>query len=104
AIADVTAIQCHLEGVDQQLEQRAPRRSRQGPVALPVDRMGLEQPAIEERYRAERAGPAGAPVLGAVQGAEEERCQKLALDLVVRPQAIVECPRKEVAATIQPAL
>src|SRR5690606_42055888 len=73
AIADVTAIQCHLEGVDQQLEQRAPRRSRQGPVALPVDRMGLEQPTIEERYRAERAGPAGAPVLGAVQDRKSTR-------------------------------
>ena len=103
---DATAIalgERELEPLEELVERVAPDERAAFRPPAPLERVGLEQPAVEE-WKPPEAPRCGAPTsLGLVQRAEEQGSQQVALDLAPPGQHAVDLLAQKMRLAVEPA-
>src|SRR2546426_11522970 len=84
-----TLFRSEMESLEQPVDRVAPVGVAPADRALaPLERCGLEQPAVQKRQAAQRASRAGAPGRRPIQGAEAQRIEHLAVEVAPAGDAL----------------
>src|SRR5256886_12707140 len=79
-----------MESLEQPVERVAPVGVAPADRALaPLERGGLEEPAVQKRQAAQCASRAGAPGRRPIQGAEAQRIEHLAVEVAPAGDALI---------------
>src|SRR5438034_11068860 len=94
-----------MESLEQPVERVAPVGVAPADRALaPLERGGLEEPAVQKRQAAQCASRGGALGGRPIQGAEAQRIEHLAVEVVPAGDGLIETVDQIAAVAVQPAL